>query len=104
VKAVQPGVQPDSPSRHSRPEPGKWTKRFCVAWVSYCQMLLLKRSIVPTLPDAGDLDVVIEVRAKLFECRVQDKQERCLLIVVAGRWRLFAGSRLGASATAVAFG
>ena len=30
--------------------------------------------------DVGDLDVVIEVRTKLFEHRVQDKQQRADLI------------------------
>jgi hypothetical protein len=41
--------------------------------------------------DVGDLDVVIEVRTKLFEHRVQDKQRRADLISSA--WRHFPSGR-----------
>jgi hypothetical protein len=83
----------------------------CITLASYCQMLLATQSNVPTVGpaepgdieirfrkksplDVGELDVVVEVRSKLFESRVHDKQRRTDLIRDAYRASPGAGRRV----------
>jgi hypothetical protein len=116
VKAVQPGVQPDSPSRHSRPEVlrrlGELLPDAVAEWSNVPKNIgLLHRDRVTSSSGCKEVSTGCwrprrcdRGLREAVESRVQDKQEPCLLMVVAGRWCIFPASRLGASATAVSFG